>query len=259
MILIFETIVLGLIQGLTEWLPVSSSGHLVVATQFISWQPPILFFVLLHVGTLFNILFFFRRNIVKILKALALRDVKSEDGKLGVLVVFGSVPTAVIGLVFRGVFRSFFENILVVGTALIATGFLLFVSERREGVGALSILDSFLMGIVQGFAIIPGVSRSGATISIGLLRRVEKETVFRFSFLLSIPPIVGATAVEFKDLDLLVSSGDLVAVVAGVAVSIVVGYLSLKGLLRIVMKQKFHWFAYYCWIAGVLVIISQFF
>lgn len=254
---ITETVILGIIQGLTEWLPVSSSGHLAVAKEFFGWKPPIIFYVLLHVGTLFVIVAFFRKDIMEILKALARRDFKSEEGKLGAFVVVGSIPTAVISYVFQDLFESFFDNLFVVGVALLTTGFLLFVSERREDDRTLSYLDSLLMGIAQGVAIIPGVSRSGSTISTGLLRRVERETVFKFSFLLSIPAVLGATIAKSGDLDLLISGVDVIAVAVGIIASMVVGYLSLKVLLKIVIKQKFHWFAFYCWTAGALVLVSQ--
>lgn len=254
---IIETVILGIIQGLTEWLPVSSSGHLAIARELLGWKPPIIFYVLLHVGTLFVIMTFFQKDIVKILKALARWDFKSEEGKLSVFVVVGSIPTAVIGYFFQDLFESFFDNLLVVGMALLATGFLLFVSERREGDRTINYLDSLLVGIAQGVAIIPGVSRSGATISTGLLRGVDREAIFRFSFLLSIPAVLGATLAELRDWSLLTSGVDVIAVAWGVIASIVVGYLSLKVLLKAIVKQKFHWFAFYCWTAGALVLISQ--
>ncbi len=252
-----EAVIFGVIQGLTEWLPVSSSGHLAIAKEFFGWRPPVIFFVLLHVGTLVVIVAFFRRDIVEVLKALVRRNLRSEEGKLGVCVIVGSVPTAVIGYIFQDLFESFFDNLLVVGAALLATGFLLFVSEQREGDKALGFLDSLLVGIAQGIAIIPGISRSGATISIGLLRRVDKETAFRFSFLLSIPAVLGAAIAKSGDLNLLIDHGDVIAVVVGVVTSMVVGYLSLKVLRKAVMKKRFHWFALYCWAAGALVIIYQ--
>ncbi len=257
MVSVIETVILGIIQGLTEWLPISSSGHLAVAKEFLAWQPPIIFYVLLHVGTLLVIVVFFRKDIRRILKALINGDLKSEEGKLGAFVIVGSVPTALIGYVFQDIFESFFDNLLVVGTALLATGFLLFASEGREGNRALNYLDSLLIGIAQGIAIIPGVSRSGTTISTGLLRKVDREIAFRFSFLLSIPAVLGATVAEWSGQDLLLSSENVVAVGIGVIASMAVGYLSLKILQRVVMKGKFHLVAFYCWTAGVLVILSQ--
>ncbi len=257
MVSIVETVILGIIQGLTEWLPVSSSGHLSVVKEFFDWQPPVIFYVLLHVGTLVVVAVFFQKDIVEVLKALAKGDVKSERGKLGVFIVVGSIPTAAVGYVFRDLFKSFFNNLVVVGVALLATGFLLSVSERREGDRALTYLDSLLVGIAQGVAIIPGISRSGATISTGLLRSVNRETAFRFSFLLSIPAVLGAAFAESHDLSLLVGGGDVIAVGGGVIASMAVGYLSLKLLQKIIVKRRFHLFAFYCWAAGALLVISQ--
>jgi undecaprenyl-diphosphatase len=254
---IIETIILGLLQGLTEWLPVSSSGHLAIAAEFLGWQPPVVFYVLLHVGTLIVIVGYFRQSVAEILRRLAARDFKSEGGTLGLLVIVGSIPTALIGYGFQNLFKALFANLLVVGAALLATGFLLLVSETRVGNRPLSLLDSVLVGIAQGIAIIPGVSRSGATISTGLLRRVQRNVAFRFSFLLSIPAVIGAAIAEASDLQLLVSSESIIAVVAGILASMIVGYLSLKALERVIMQQKFHWFALYCWTVGALVVLWQ--
>lgn len=254
---VIETVLLGLVQGLTEWLPVSSSGHLAIAAEFLDWHPPVVFYVLLHVGTLIVIVAYFRQSVATILRRFAAGDFRSDGGKLGLLVIVGSVPTAVIGYVFQSIFKSFFENLLVVGAALLATGFVLLVSETRGDGRPLNYVDSILVGIAQGIAIIPGVSRSGATISTGLLRRVQKDVAFRFSFLLSIPAVIGATLAEAGDLRLLVGAESVVTLATGVAVSMIVGYLSLEALQRVIMKQKFHWFAVYCWTVGAFVLLSQ--
>ena len=255
---IVETLILGIIQGLTEWFPVSSSGHLTIAKEFAGWNPPVFFFVLLHLATLSVLIVFFRKVIVEVLKALVRRDFNSEEGKLGILIATGSVPTAIIGYTFRDIFKSFFSNLLVVGIALLATGFLLYISRTRGDSRPISYLDALLIGLAQALAIVPGVSRSGATISTGFLRKIDRKKVFEFSFLLSIPAILGAAIVESADLPLLIADGgDTVALVVGVTASIVVGYMSLKTLRRVVMEEKFHWFAPYCWIAGVIIIISQ--
>ncbi len=257
MVSFIEAVILGVVQGLTEWLPVSSSGHLALVKELLGWQPPVIFYVLLHLGTLVVVAAFFRKDIMKVLVALARRDFGSEWGCLGICVVVGSIPTAIIGYAFKGLFESFFDNLLVVGVALLATGFLLFFSERREGDKALSHLDSLLIGIAQGISITPGISRSGATISAGLLRRVGRETAFRFSFLLSIPAVLGATVAESGDLGLLVGELDVAAVAIGIIASMIVGYLSLKVLQKIIIRRRFHWFAFYCWVIGTLVVISQ--
>ncbi len=258
MISAVEAVVLGLVQGLTEWLPVSSSGHLAVAVDVFGLEkPPVLFFVLLHVGTLLVIAAFFRETIFKVFKAVVERDFGSAEGKLGLFVLVGSVPTAVLGYVLQDVFKALFGNLFVVGAALLVTGVLLFFSQRGGDSKTLSYLDVLLVGTVQGLSIIPGVSRSGATISTALLRGVDREAAFKFSFLLSVPAVLGALVMEAGDLDLLVGGGDVALVALGVAVSMVVGYLSLKILLKAVLSKKLYWFTFYCWIAGVLIIFSQ--
>lgn len=255
---IVETLVLGIIQGLTEWFPVSSSGHLTIIKEIGGWDPPLLFLVLLHVATLSVLVIFFRKVIKDILLALLKRDFDSTEGKLGVSIIVGTIPTALIGFVFRDVFKSFFNDLLVVGIALLATGSLLFISRVEKGKRAVDYLDALLMGLVQGFSIIPGVSRSGATISTGFFRRIDKQKVFEFSFLLSIPAILGAAIVESSDIQLLVTNeGDLYALAVGVIASMIVGFISLKILQRIVLEEKLHYFSPYCLFVGILVILSQ--
>ncbi|MBX5326217.1 MAG: undecaprenyl-diphosphate phosphatase [Candidatus Bathyarchaeia archaeon] len=248
-----EIIILGIIQGITEWLPVSSSGHLVLVQEFFQIKQPLVFDVMLHFGTLIVILVVFRRDIERILKALTRRDFASEDGKLAGYVIIGTIPAVIIGYLFHDFFQSLFQNALAVSVALLFTGCLLFVSERRLGNRPLGFVDSVLIGVAQAVSIIPGISRSGATISAGLLRGVEKERVFRFSFLLSVPVILGATAFEAKNIA--VQEADFAAMFLGMIVSIVVGYFALKALMKIVLQRRFHYFAYYCWVLGLGVIV----
>jgi undecaprenyl-diphosphatase len=253
MITVIEAVILGVIQGITEWLPVSSSGHLAVMKGFLG-DPPVIFFVLLHVGTLLVIGLYFRRDIVEVLKALARRDFTSENGKLGVLIAVGSLPTAFIGLVFQDYLRSLFDNLLAVGGAFVATGLLLLVSERRIGRRAVGYVDSLLVGIAQGLAIIPGISRSGATISAGLLRQVDRQKAFRFSFLLSIPAVIGAAVGESRNLNLLIGQEEVFAVFTGIVSSVVVGYISLLALSKILTAKRFSAFGVYCIAVGASVI-----
>jgi undecaprenyl-diphosphatase len=227
----------------------------IVQGWLISEELPLIFNVMLHVGTLCAVVLMFWRDIVEILRALIRLDFKTEEGKLALYIAVGSVPTAFIGLLFRNVFESFFYNLFAVGIALLITGSFLYVSERRKNGEELGLLDSLLIGIAQGISIIPGISRSGATITTGLLRKVEKEKAFRYSFLLSIPAIIGATVTESMHVNM--DNIDLVVMFLGVVTSMIVGYVSLKLLLKVVLKEKFHLFAYYCWTVGVIVILSQ--
>lgn len=258
---ILETLLLAIVQGLTEWLPISSIGHLVILQEGLGigfTKSAVAFDVLLHVGTLIVTLFAFRTDIIKILKSLVKSGFKEEDGKLALYIIIGSFPTGIIFYVFGKIFKSFFHNLLAVGIALLTTGFLLFFSERRENNRDLGLLDSFLIGVAQGIAVIPGISRSGATISTGLLRKVKKEVVFKFSFLLSIPAILGAAVSELGELAIN-GGGDFTLLLLGLVVSMVVGYFSLKLLRKIVLGKRFHKFAYYCWLLGIAVILFTIF
>ncbi len=253
---IIETVILAVVQGVTEWLPISSSGHLVIVQEWlIPEELPLIFNVMLHVGTLGAVLLMFWRDIVEILRALVRLDFKTEEGKLALYIAVGSVPAAFIGLLFHDIFESFFNNLFAVGIALLITGSFLYVSKRRKNSKELSWLDSLLIGIAQGVSIIPGISRSGATITTGLWRKVGKEKAFRYSFLLSIPAIIGATAIESTRVN--VGDVDVAVMFLGVVISMIVGYVSLKFLLKVVLKEKFHLFAYYCWTVGAIIILSQ--
>jgi len=255
---LIEVLILAIIQGITEWLPISSSGHLVIVQQLLGLRGvPLIFDVSLHVGTLCVIVVAFRRDLVAIAEALYKLDFQNEDGRLALYIALGSIPTALIGFLFHDFFQFFFTSTLVVGTALIITGFILYLPKLRKDSRELGFLDSLLIGVAQGISITPGISRSGITLSTGFLRKVKREVIFRYSFLLSIPAVTGAVVMESRDL--MVGEVDVVALLFGVVVSMVVGYLSLKLLLKIVLKEKFHLFAYYCWIAGLITIIFSVF
>jgi len=253
MVTLIEVFILAVVQGLTEWLPISSSGHLVITQKALGLNLPLIYSVMLHVGTLIVVLTVFRKDILEIIKAVVKRDFETEEGKLALFIVVGSVPIAFTGFVFHDFFESLFSNLPAVGLALLITGFVLFFSEKRIGNKKMGMLDSILIGVAQAIAIIPGVSRSGVTISTGLLRKVDKATAFKYSFLLSAPAIAGATVMESKEL--VVGNIDLIPLFLGTIVSMIVGYVSLKLLQKIVMNQKIHMFAYYCWAVGVLIIL----
>ena len=258
---LIQTLVLAVIQGITEWLPVSSTGHLNIARNCmgLSTTEPsyIIFDFMLHIGTLCVVLVAFRNDIAKILKAVIRQDFQTDEGKMALFIIAGSIPTAIIGFILNFLFHKEFEslylNLLTVGTALPINGFILYISQLRKNSKKLSYMNSLLVGIAQGAAIIPGISRSGVTISTGLLRKVKKETAFKYSFLLSIPAVIGATIAESRNL--VVSNVDMFTMFLGAITSMIVGYIFLKLLQKIVIKGKFHLFAYYCWIAGLIIII----
>lgn len=257
MVTIIEALILAIIQGLTEWLPISSSGHLVIAQQILGLNPPLIFNLMLHIGTLVVVTMAFRKDILNILKALAKRDLRSTEGKLAFFMVVGSVPVAIVGFLFRENIEDLFSSLLAIGVALLINGSVLIFSEKRKGNKKMGTLDSMLIGIAQAAALIPGLSRSGLTVSTGLLNKIDKQTAFRYSFLLYIPAVLGATLFEFRDTATV--NIELTSIVVATGLSMIVGYISLKMLHRIVMSEKFHLFAYYCTIVGVAIIIYTIF
>jgi undecaprenyl-diphosphatase len=254
---LLQTIILGLIQGVTEWLPVSSTGHLRLTEHFFNLKLPILFDGLLHAGTLAVTLFFFRKDIKNILVALARRELKTENGKLIPLILVGTVPTVLIGLVFGNAIEAFFSDLMPIAGAFVICGVALYSSkigsESKSGIG---YLEALVIGTAQGIAIVPGLSRSGLTIAVALLLGVKREKAFNFSFLLSVPAIIGALGLTFyTQHDALAFAGVYwTDIIAGVGISMIVGYFALKLLRRIVADKKFYIFAFYCWLFSIVIL-----
>ncbi|MBN1785085.1 MAG: undecaprenyl-diphosphate phosphatase [Candidatus Bathyarchaeota archaeon] len=257
MVSYLEVFILAVVQGITEWLPISSSGHLVITQKALGLDLPLIYSVMLHVGTLIVVLTVFHKDIIEMLKALAKRDFKTDEGKLALFIAIGSIPIAIFGFVCYDFLKSLFSNLPAVGTALLITGAVLVVSEKRIGNKKLDTRNTFLIGLAQAFTIIPGISRSGITVATGLIQKVDKVAAFNYSFLLAVPAILGATIFEGKDLS--TANVDLISLLLGVIVSMIVGYISLKLLQKIVMKEKFHLFAYYCWIVGAAILFIPIF
>ncbi len=259
-----KTIILGIIQGLTEWLPISSTGHLKLFENLLGFKAHELIFfdVILHVGTLIVVLVFFRRDVGKILSALARLDFETEYGRTVPLVVVGVIPTALIGLVFGGLIQNFFQKLLGVGTAFLLCGVILYSSKfAREKTESVGYLAALIIGIAQGVAIVPGISRSGATITVALLLGISREKAFKFSFLLSIPAILGALGyTACTERGELTSTGlEWGEIFAGAIMAMLVGYFALKMLWKIIARGKLHFFAFYCWLLGaVLVLLESF-
>jgi undecaprenyl-diphosphatase len=246
-----QVILLALIQGLTEWLPISSSGHLVIAQALMGLTVPVAFDVLLHLGTLVSVLIYFWKDITAIARSVFSFDTKSMNFRLFLLVIVGSIPTAIIGYVFLNFFESLFENPVPVGFAFLLTGVLLLSTKLGRGKRDLDFLRAAIIGTVQGLAIAPGISRSGSTISAGLLCGVEKAKAFRFSFLLSIPAVLGATLLKYNEI---VMADVSASMLAGVAAAAVVGYLAIKIVSKMVLSNKFYLFSIYCFLAGIAVL-----
>ena len=271
---ISSSVLLGIIQGLTEFLPISSSGHLVLWQNLLGFkEPELLFNISLHLGTLVAVCLFFRHD----LKAMVVettgfllsllrrkrgfgqsRDYPHASMLLWVLV--GTIPTGFIGLWFKSPLEALFGSLPVVGFMLIVTGLIVLASRKlsandstRTSVGLWAALA---VGIAQGIAIIPGISRSGSTIVCGMACKLSRETAARFSFLLAIPATLGAMAVQLRSEGL--SREALPTLAAGFFVSAVVGLLALKILMGMVRKGHLHYFAPYCWAVGLLILFFSF-
>ena len=264
-----QAVILGIIQGLTEFLPVSSSGHLVLFQHLFGLEEPELFFnISVHMGTLAAVIIFFWQEIRSVLTSvirfpgmLSRKEVtlghiwEDEELRLAALIIIGSVPTAIIGLLFHRVAERLFSSVFLVGCALILTGILLLLTRwlPKDGkeIREFSIVDALVIGVMQGLAIIPGISRSGSTIATGLFLGLDKETAARYSFLLSIPAIVGAEILSLKDVSF--QAFDIVTLL-GTLTAGVVGYGALTLLLYILKRGQLHFFVPYCWLVGVAAI-----
>lgn len=255
---LLPAILLGLLQGLTEFLPVSSSGHLAIAQHYLEGfnQPGILFDIMLHVGTMLAVVLYFHREIYRLVTSPFLQGTEAKlYQKLLLLLLAGSVPTAIIGLTFKDFFESLFDNMLVVSSMLLVTGVLLFVSERFRRTGRkeeqLTWSDALVVGTVQGLAIIPGISRAGSTIAALLLKGVDGETAARFSFLLALPAIFGAALLHSRELSD-ISAVQVPIYLAGTGIAFLTGLLCIHFLLAVIRKRRLFAFALYCWLAGGL-------
>ena len=252
---------LGLLQGLTEFLPVSSSGHLVLFQQFFDLGEDELFFDLaLHMGTLFVVLWFYRGEVLQIFKDLVSGDapwLQRPGVRMAGLIVLASIPTGLIGLLLEDQFEVWFSNPPVLIVTFAITGVLLFASNwARTGDDDerhMKWWHALALGLVQGMAITPGISRSGSTIVAALFLGLNREYAARFSFLMSVPAIFGATLWKFRKIS--AETVDWSAVGIGMLVAMVSGYLALVVLVKLVKKGQLSHFAWYCWGLGLSIVI----
>ena len=261
--LIIHAILLGAIQGLTEFLPVSSSGHLVLLQRLLDFKgPDVVFDTFLHVGTLVAVCVAFRRDLKCIGQTLIHLDVKSQHGRLFILLILGTIPTAFMGVAFRGFFERLFSQVFPAALMLLVTGCILFVADRvknhRTIPKGIKKIDAILVGIVQGLSIVPGLSRSGSTISAGIFLGLDRNVAARFSFLLSIPAIAGAGVLQAPNVTQL-EQNLVLPLIIGTVVSAVTGYVAIKILLRMVSQKRLSFFSYYCWTVGLGVLLVSVF
>jgi undecaprenyl-diphosphatase len=265
---LFSALLLGVLQGFTEFLPISSSGHLVLAQKLLPGfsQPGVLFDVTLHLGTLVAVCIYFWKDLWALFQSL-LPGAKADEEiatnrRLLWLLFVGSVPTVVLGLLFRKQFEAMFDDLFGAGIWFIITGILLFLTDRVLTSGrtltAMRGLDAFVIGIAQGLAIIPALSRSGATIAAGVFLGLERSLLVRYSFLLSIPAVAGAFLLEAAShWQEGLQSADLLGYGVGTLAALVVGYWSIAVLLNMTRSRRLSVFAYYCWAVGIVALVME--
>jgi len=267
---LFDAIILGIVQGLTELFPVSSSAHLVIIQSFLPdfHQPGVAFDAILHLGTLFAVAFYFRVDIWNMFKSILPRQFTDASGaadyialrKLILFLIIGTIPAAFFGLLFKDYIHSIFESAQAAAFFLIITGFLLFFSDKvkdaRRDEKDMNITDSILIGLAQAVALLPGISRSGATITAGIFRKLNRTAAARFSFLLSLPAVSGAVILEsryFKQ----IPSSEIRLYFIGLICAALAGLISLKLFFLVIREARLKFFAYYCWIFGIVTLLVK--
>jgi undecaprenyl-diphosphatase len=256
----FEALILGLVQGLTEFLPVSSSGHLEIGKVLLDVEVKknLTFTILVHFATVLSTIAVFYRDIRKL--ALGFLVFKwNEETKFIAKILVSMIPVGIVGVFFREDVESLFSgNLVLVGSALLLTSALLFSTQLvKTGTKKIPFLDAILMGIAQALATIPGISRSGATISTGLLLKNGRSEVARFSFLMVLLPIIGATFLDILSISTSLEVGGIPAgaLVIGFLAAFLSGYLACTWMINLVKKGNLHWFAIYCAIVGIVSIL----
>lgn len=287
---IFQAIIMGIIQGVTEFLPVSSSGHLAIFKNLfkLNLETGMLFDILLHIGTLVSVFIAFRKDIAALIKdgfsmlidifcniPIFFRNLGASEKepyyevagtaarKMVLLIIVASIPTAILGFAGKK-FTEYAEmGLLIPGICLLITAVVLFFADRvpngTKKIKHISYLNGFEVGIVQGIATMPGISRSGSTMAMCLFLGFEKKMAVKFSFLMSIPAILGALLLEVKDVSLSgITSSEWIAYVLGMLFAAVIGYIAIKTVMVIVRDRKFFIFSIYCFAVGMLAIIGNF-
>ena len=269
---ILQAILIGLVQGLTEFLPVSSSAHLIFAQQALGVSDVGLAFdVLLHAGTLVAVVVYFFNDIVNMIKGILLSLIDLKEGKfiseikkdpykkLAWLTILATIPVGIVGILFNDIVEEMFTGLTIPAFLLLVTGCLLYFSERmntgRIDVTKITIKEALFMGCGQALAVLPGLSRSGTTIAAGLFAGLDKEFAAKFSFILSIPAILGAAVFQLRHLG--GANVEASACIAGFIVAVISGYIAISVLLKIVREKSLDIFAYYCWIVGLIVLVGS--
>lgn len=270
---LLEAIILGLVQGLSEFLPISSSGHLALLQYFfkIEGESVLAFAVLLHLGTLISIFAVYYKDILDLIKELCatIKDIftgkgprinANETRRLGFMIITATIPTGIIGVAFQDLFGELYLSLVAIGIGLLITGTFLWFAEKmsqgKKSVQNMKFFDAFLVGIFQSIAISPGISRSGATIVGGLLSGIKRELAVRFAFLISIPSVLGAVILEAPSaFENGMDATLLVPILVGVIIAAISGFIAIKTMIRIVSNKKLYYFSFYTWAVGASVLV----
>ncbi|NCC70115.1 undecaprenyl-diphosphate phosphatase [bacterium] len=251
----FQAFILGIVQGITEWLPVSSSGHLTIIEYLFGIKETLSFNIALHFASVLVIFIVLWKDIKKLIIGVLKRD--QESLKMFLYYFLASIPAAIFGILLKDYLELVNQNLFLIGIFLIITSFVLFITKySKQDNKKINIKNSIFIGIAQAFAILPGISRSGMTVSMGLGRGINREEIAKFSFILAIPAILGAAVLDLKNLQAI---QNIEAVILGMIVCLIIGILSLKFLLNLIKKNGLYKFSPYCLILGILSIIIFFF
>lgn len=263
----FQALILGLLQGLTEFLPVSSSGHLMIGRELLGIDAPedLVFETTLHAATVLSTIIVFRKQILALLGGLFKFKYNDETDYI-LKICVSMIPVFIVGMFFKDYVEALFSSLLVVGIALIVTAMLLFFSDRKKQAGersesrnGISYRQAFIVGLSQAVAVIPGLSRSGTTISTGLLCGVRREVVAQFSFLMVLVPILGELFLDLVGGDMASASVGALPLAVGFAAAFLSGLFACKVMIALVKKARLQWFALYCALVGAAVVLTVIF
>lgn len=269
---LLQSILLGIIQGLTEFLPISSSAHLVLTPYVLGWHIPaqegFIFDVLVQLGTLLAVMVYFRKDLYRIIVGVVTglihkRPLSEPDSRLGWMLILATIPAVIAGVSFNDPIERAFGNPVATGLLLLGTAALLVVAEwfgkQKRQFENISWMDALIIGVFQIISLLPGISRSGSTIAGGMIRDLERSAAARFSFLMSVPVMLGAGALAIIDLIQLPDfTVQLPTLLAGFITSAIVGYLSIHWLLAYLVKRRLYLFAIYCVVLSALILYISF-
>jgi len=247
-----KEIILAIVQGITEFLPVSSSGHLALLQNYFG-EVNLSLDIILHFATLLSILVYFRKDIISILQDFLTLKTKSENFKLAIFIIIATIPAGIAGFFFREIIEKTFSNLGLIALGFVISGMFLFTASLKKGDKPLNIKNTFIIGLAQALALTPGISRSGSTVSAGMLLGIKREKAIRFSFLLAIPAIIGATILGADNLIFNYS------LIIPFALCFLVGLGSIHIFLKQIKTSNFKILAYYCWILALIIFLFYFF